>query len=607
MNPRHARISELSLRKEIKMLKNKTIPIFYACDDGFVKYTAVSIRSIIDNASREYKYHIYILNTGISERYRAELIALEDDNFKISLKDVSEYLDSISDRLPVRDYYTKTTYYRLFIAEMYPEYDKAIYIDSDTIVCADISELYGCELYDAYVGACHEQVMIQVEEYGNYVEKVVGVSRYSYFNAGVLLLNCRQLRRKRLLDKFVHYLGMYNFVVTQDEDYLNLICRDHVLWLDERWNTEVFGTPPHPYEEAKILHYIMTSKPWHYSDCTEGERFWEYARKTAFIEQIQDELDGYTDEKKAEDARSCERLLALAVSESEREDNFLSLLKKTQAADRVEVMDKIALYEREGRFDVDVEADPPSRMLMPDEIDYIASGPIKRLKTKLAFGAARKFVYKLIEDKKLIVKEICGLENFRDLDSGAVITCNHFNAYDSFAMQIAYEAAEQDHRTFFRVIREGNYTSFPGFYGRLMRNCNTLPLSSNPKTMRKFMDGVNTHLRNGNLVLIYPEQSMWWNYRKPKPLKEGAFFFAAKNGVPVLPCFITMKDSEIIGDDGFFIQEYTVHIGKPIYPDEKLSHRENIKNMMAENARVWQEIYERTYSMPLLYTTKAEA
>jgi len=43
---------------------------------------------------------------------------------------------------------------------------------------------------------------------------------------------------------------------------------------------------------------------------------------------------------------------------------------------------------------------------------------------------------------------------------------------------------------------------------------------------------------------------MWWNYRKPKPLKPGAYTFAAKNHVPVLPCFITMKDSDIMGEDG---------------------------------------------------------
>ena len=115
------------------------------------------------------------------------------------------------------------------------------------------------------------------------------------------------------------------------------------------------------------------------------------------------------------------------------------------------------------------------------------------------------------------------------------------------------------------------------------------------------MDGVNTHLRNGDFVLIYPEQSMWWNYRKPKPLKEGAYYFASRNGVPVLPCFITMQDSDVIGEDGFPVQEYTIHVGEPIYPRDSVSHKENAHAMMEENSRVWREIYEKEYGIPLIY------
>lgn len=183
------------------------------------------------------------------------------------------------------------------------------------------------------------------------------------------------------------------------------------------------------------------------------------------------------------------------------------------------------------------------------------------------------------------------------------MTCNHFNAFDSFAIELAYEAAEHKNRKFYRVIREGNYTSFPGFYGFLMRNCYTLPLSSNRQTMKKFMNATDTLLKDGNFVLVYPEQSMWWNYRKPKPLKKGAYTFAARNEVPVLPCFITMRDSDILGDDGFFVQEYTVHIGRPIYPDTSLPRGKQAERMMAENYEIWKNIYEKEYDIPLYYTT----
>ena len=121
--------------------------------------------------------------------------------------------------------------------------------------------------------------------------------------------------------------------------------------------------------------------------------------------------------------------------------------------------------------------------------------------------------------------------------------------------------------------------------------------------MKKFTVAVDQLLTDGHFILVYPEQSMWWNYRKPKPLKEGAYHFAAKNNVPVLPCFITMKDTDIMGEDGFFVQEYTVHIGAPIYPDETLSKRERAAQMMQANSDLWKQIYETEYHIPLTYTT----
>lgn len=587
-------------------MDKQIIPIFYACDDTFVKYTIVSLHSIIANASKEYQYHVYVLHTGITEGMMQRLYALVNDNFTVSFEDVTSYMQSISDKLPIRDYYSKTTYYRLFIAEMFPEYTKAIYIDSDTVVQGDISKLYHTDIGDSYLGACHEQAMVQVDEYGTYVEKVIGISRHNFFNAGVLLINCEQFRLRAVLDKFIEYLHIYNFVVTQDEDYLNLICKDHVYWLDQRWNTEIFGEIPYPIEDACVLHYIMTSKPWHYADCRHGDIFWKYAKETSVYEEILAIQEAYTDAERERDRISCDKLLALAVSETNREDNFLNRInKEKRAPDRVAIVKKIEEFEKNGRFDEDVEDDPPGKVLMPDDIEYIRKSAAEKVKTATAYKMARAFVDDLLKDKKLIIKEIKGLEHFKALESGAVITCNHFNAFDSFAIQLAYEASEQKNRTFYRVIREGNYTSFPGFYGFLMRHCNTLPLSSHPKTLRKFTEAVDTLLREGHFVLVYPEQSMWWNYRKPKPLKSGAYMFAAKNNVPVLPCFITMQDSDIIGEDGFAIQEYTIHVGAPIYPKEENTYRQNIEYMMAENEQIWKHIYETTYQIPLSYTTSS--
>ena len=585
-------------------MKEQFIPIFYACDDAFVKFTIVSMHSLIKNASKDYHYILHILHTEISDEMKDIVNRLASDNFEIRFIDVTNYLQSISEKLPLRDYYSKTTYYRLFIAEMFPQYSKALYLDSDTVILGDVSELYQTDIGDAYLGACHEQAMVQSREFGTYVEKVVGVSRYNFFNAGMMLINCDRFRIHFVLDKFIDYLHYYNFVVTQDEDYLNLICKDHVYWLDQRWNTETFGNVPYPVEQAEMIHYIMTNKPWHYEDCRFGDIFWEYARETEVYEELRLIQSSYSDEEKARDAASSEKLTQTAIEETHREDNFLNRINRDKRdKDRVEILHRIDQFEREGRCDEDVEQDPPGRMLMPDEIEYVRKTKAEKLKTKVAFKMAHKFIDELIEENKFIIKEIKGVENFKNLDRGAVITCNHFNAFDSFAIQMAYEAAEQPNRNFWRVIREGNYTSFPGFYGFLMRHCNTLPLSSNSATMKKFFKAISELLEGGDYVLFYPEQSMWWNYRKPKPLKRGAFQCAARSGAPVLPCFITMKDSDIMGEDGFYVQEYTIHVLPPIYPEPDLPLRKQAELMMFKNYEVWKEVYETEYHIPLSYTT----
>lgn len=274
-------------------------------------------------------------------------------------------------------------------------------------------------------------------------------------------------------------------------------------------------------------------------------------------------------------------------------------MKTTEKSpERLAILEKIARYEREGRFDEDVENDPPSRVLLPDEIEYVRKGFWGNCRRIAAFTGAYLFYGLLRIKKEIVVRPTQGLEHLKGIPGGAVITCNHFHPMDSFIMQRVFDKSGHKKRLY-RVIREGNYTSFPGFYGFLMRNCNTLPLSSDMRTMKKFLRAVPEVLEAGNCLLIYPEQSMWWNYRKPKPLKPGAFDMAVKNRVPVIPCFITMEDTDRLDADGFPVQAYTPHLGAPIWPDETLSKREARENLRFRTEAFCREVYEEAYGEKL--------
>lgn len=270
---------------------------------------------------------------------------------------------------------------------------------------------------------------------------------------------------------------------------------------------------------------------------------------------------------------------------------------------RIDVQKKIEKLEKEGKFDIDVENDPPTIVLTPENIDYLRSKMTSKLKRIFANEVGERFLDNLLKNNKLIIKNINGLENLNKVKTGAIITCNHFNPFDCFTVEKVFRMCENEKdKRLYKVIREGNYTNFPGLYGFFFRNCDTLPLSSNKRTMVNFIKAVDTILQGGDYILIYPEQSMWWNYKKPKPLKDGAFKLAARNSAPVVPIFITMEDSNIIGEDGFNIQEYTINIGEPIYPDKNLNEKENTEIMKKQNFKIWKKIYEDFYKIPLKYT-----
>ena len=265
---------------------------------------------------------------------------------------------------------------------------------------------------------------------------------------------------------------------------------------------------------------------------------------------------------------------------------------------------KIDFLEKAGLFYLDINEDPPTISLNPDKVDYLREKLSSKIKSKITTKYAEHLVNSLIKQKKLIIKDIKGLENMQGVKTGALITCNHFNPYDCFTIETVFRiSGENKKRKIFKVIREGNYTNFPGMYGFFFRNCDTLPLGSTKKAMTNLLKAVDTILKRGNFILIYPEQSMWWNYKQPKPFKNGAFNFAVKSKVPVIPTFITFNDSEIIGEDSNPVQEYIVHIGKPIYPDESLSSKDNIKMMRDANYKFWVDTYEKVYGKPVEYKT----
>ena len=604
----------------------EVIPIFFAVDDGYIPFLAVTLQSIVEKSKEEYYYVVKILYTNISEENKEKINKYKRENIEIEFVNLNYYIEKVKDKLYTRDYFSMTTYFRLFISNLYPQYNKAIYLDSDIVLLTDVAELYMQDIGDNLVGAVADDIIQQNEVFQKYVEKVVGVASYkTYFNAGMLIMNLDELRKTDFQGKFLYLLETVKYSVVQDQDYLNRICKGRVKLLDKSWNVMPNATKDINEADIKLIHYNYQYKPWHYDNIPYAKYFWDLAKKTEFYNKLAEVKENFTDEMKYQDRVADTKLRELAKKETDcvgddrayiksnseekkHRDYKKYLLPKRyrnsviESQSREEVYERIRDLEKNGIFDLDVEQDPPTIPLTPENVDYLREKGLNRIKNVLANRMGEKYLKDLIKNKKLIIKDIKGLENLENVKTGAMITCNHFNPNDFLTIEQVFRKTSQiKTKKLYKVIREGNYTNFPGFPGFLFRNGDTLPLSANTSTMIEFMKAVDTILQRGDFILIYPEQSMWWNYRKPKPLKDGAYKMATRNNVPIIPIFITMQDSEIIGEDGFPVQEYIVNIKEPIYPDTNKTEKENTEIMRDKNYQVWKKVYEDFYKIPLEY------
>lgn len=272
-----------------------------------------------------------------------------------------------------------------------------------------------------------------------------------------------------------------------------------------------------------------------------------------------------------------------------------------RSEERLKVIENIKINVANNELNKKVEINDPvvdkkelDKALM--NFDITKNNIVSRYKRKMARNIANNYTKLFNYDTKII-----GLENLQEVKTGAIITSNHFSPKDSTVIMYAMnKIGKREHMDI--VIEEEN-TMMTGQFGFLMNNCGTIPLSTSKLYMeKKFMPAVETLLKNKDFILIYPEEQMWYNYRKPRPLKPGAYHLAAKFNVPVIPCFTEIRTRKDYDEDGFKKLKFILHIMKPIYPDPEKTLKQNKEEMQKKDYEEKINAYEDAYGKKLDYT-----
>ncbi len=309
------------------------IPIVVAFDNHYCIPAGVSLFSMLANAKRERErvklfYQIHCLVEGLSLENIAKL---EETIAPFSAFSSIEFLDITDKELePRHNYYkldpliaseikklylklnafsqkrfSKMIMCRFFFASLFPQYDKMIMFDVDTLFVNDISESFFIPLETHYFGAVREKDLIAINrnsakdlyELRQMHAKSIGVADAfpnlkeaqilfdNYFNAGFLALNLKSWREENLENQLIAFFILKNEkLLFNDQDALCFVCRGRILELPYSYNAHpsFLDTPSFPsLKEARMLHF-WGDKPWKLLSVIGAKKWHEALIQTPF-------------------------------------------------------------------------------------------------------------------------------------------------------------------------------------------------------------------------------------------------------------------------------------------------------------------------------------
>ena len=285
---------------------SKVVPVFLTINSGYAAYAAAAIHSLTEHVNPDRYYRVIILHDGLNLVNRWRLRNLVTKNVALQFKKINRslYLKAVikycSKRKGAGDFFSSAVYYyRFFIPRLFPMYNKCVYIDSDTILRGDIGELFDLDLEGKAVAAMVDPKVEAIEEFRDYVEKAVGVPFTEYTNSGVLVMDMKALRKMHYLSKLVELIDKYDAdLVAPDQDYMNVLLKGNIKHLSPNWNMEPSENLP---RGAKLVHFNLFNKPWHYKNVPCERIFWHAAKGTGFYGELRRQREAFDEEKQKAD------------------------------------------------------------------------------------------------------------------------------------------------------------------------------------------------------------------------------------------------------------------------------------------------------------------
>jgi lipopolysaccharide biosynthesis glycosyltransferase len=290
------------------------IPVVAAIDANFAPVYAAFLASLLAHADSRNMYDLILLTENVPNEYvRAFHTQIRPyANVALRTVDMTDFPVPILDKVSFR----KPAFFRLALPALLPGYDRAVYLDTDTVLLHDVAELYNSLTATNSFAAAVPDIPIQAHnssphitedylgQYGNmstYLREHLGLGAKvaeTYFNSGVIVFNFEEIRKANLSPKFMELLAAKPFIFV-DQDILNMAFNGNVQLLPQKWNFFPVLNPKMDYtdemlverekaaQDIHLIHYATRKKPWSEAGHVPFEEyFWFYARQSIYYEEL---------------------------------------------------------------------------------------------------------------------------------------------------------------------------------------------------------------------------------------------------------------------------------------------------------------------------------
>lgn len=290
----------------------KIIPVMHCFDNNYVIPAIVAFYSMLENASKDYDYKLYVLHTDITEDNQNVLQQTVScfDNASLEFINMGNRFDDLWKNLVTKGHYSKEMFYKFVPPSIFPQYDKIIISDVDVVWAGDISKSF--VLFDAdedFYLAGHTGCMLK----GSWIEN----SAKTYLNdwsaeeikklktnACFWLFNLKKMRQDQMEQKFIDCaVKNISRIKQPEQDVVNLCCYPKIKEMpfyfctctyvydlyktEEDLNNDLIRTKEELTEamESPVqLHFATAAKPWNNPFiCTKSEEWFKVLAKTPFF------------------------------------------------------------------------------------------------------------------------------------------------------------------------------------------------------------------------------------------------------------------------------------------------------------------------------------